>query len=86
MLLADIHNPYSIQIINGIEKYCRENNFIPIVFNTDNNEEQESKAFNILVEYQAEGVIINTINSTSVIGEYKLPIVLINKKNFWLFI
>ena len=80
ILLADINNPYSIQIINGIEKYCRENNFIPIVFNTDNNEEQESKAFDMLAEYQADGVIVNAPNSTRVIGDYNFPIVLINRK------
>ncbi|BBR91118.1 TPA: LacI family DNA-binding transcriptional regulator [Escherichia coli] len=80
LLLADINNPYSVRIINSVEKYCWENDFVPIVFNTDNSFEKESKALDILNRYQVEGVVINTVNSSKPFGEYRFPVVLIDRK------
>lgn len=80
LLLADINNPYSVRIINSVEKYCWENGFVPIVFNTDNSKEKELKAIDILNKYQAEGVIINAANSSRLFGEHRFPVVLIDRK------
>ncbi len=80
VLLADINNPYSVKIINSIERYCWETGFIPVVFNTDNSKEKENKALNILNKYHAEGVIINATNTTGQFGEQHFPVVLIDRK------
>lgn len=41
LIIADITNPYSVNVLSGIEAACREKGFTPLVCNTNNEVDQE---------------------------------------------
>lgn len=84
LIIADITNPYSIDILSGIEASCREKGFTPLVCNTNNQPEQEQHYLNLLHSYQVEGIIVNTVGmddkSLLRLQQSRLPMVLIDRK------
>lgn len=41
LIIADITNPYSVNVLSGIEAACRDKGFTPLVCNTNNEVDQE---------------------------------------------
>ena len=84
LIIADITNPYSVDILSGIEAACREKGFTPLVCNTNNQLEQEQHYLDLLDSYQVEGIIVNAVgmgdNSLHRLQQSRLPMVLIDRK------
>lgn len=81
LILADITNPYSIEIMRGVEYSCRKNGYTLLVFNTDNNTNMEEEILSILISYHVEGAIINTTKSDcSYFINYPFPLVFLDRK------
>lgn len=84
LIIADITNPYSVEILSGIEAACRENGFTPLVCNTHNQLNKEQHYLDLLQSYQVEGIIVNAVgmsdNSLKRLQQFQLPIVLIDRK------
>lgn len=84
LIIADITNPYSVDILSGIETACREKGFTPLVCNTNNQLEQEQHYLDLLQSYQVEGIIVNAVgmgdNSLQRLQQSRLPMILIDRK------
>jgi len=84
LIIADITNPYSVEVLSGIEACCREKGFTPLVCNTNNQLEQEQHYLDLLHSYQVEGIIVNAVgmgdNSLRRLQQSRLPMVLIDRK------
>nr|WP_202819693.1 LacI family DNA-binding transcriptional regulator [Thaumasiovibrio occultus] len=61
LLLADISNPYSIGVMQGIERMCKQAGYMLMVCNTDNQIEQQSRYLDLLRDYRVDGIIINML-------------------------
>lgn len=81
LIFADINNPYSIDVMQGIEAASRENGYTLLVFNTDNELEQEQKILQLMFSYQVEGVIIHALRThDDNFKQFSLPIVSIDRQ------
>lgn len=61
LLLADITNPYSIGVMQGIEQECKKAGYMLMVCNTDNEQKQQDNYLALLEAYRVDGIIINTM-------------------------
>ncbi|MBY5983754.1 LacI family DNA-binding transcriptional regulator [Halomonas sp. DP5Y7-2] len=59
MLVADIHNPYSVAIMHGVEKACRQAGLSLMLCNSDNDLDQERQQLALLSSYRIEGLVVN---------------------------
>ncbi len=84
LIIADITNPYSVNVMSGIEAACRERAspcwcVIPI---TSSN--QELHYLDLLRSYQVEGIVVNAVgmreDGLNRLQQSALPMVLIDRK------
>ncbi|VAS20079.1 2-ketogluconate utilization repressor PtxS [Klebsiella pneumoniae] len=61
LIIADITNPYSVNVMSGIEAACREKGFTLLVCNTNNELDQELHYLDLLRSYQVEGIVVNAV-------------------------
>ncbi|KPA89360.1 transcriptional regulator [Pseudomonas asplenii] len=61
MLVADILNPYSVAVMRGVEKACRQHGYTLLLCNTNRDDEQERHHLQMLQSYNIEGLIVNTL-------------------------
>lgn len=84
LIIADITNPYSIDVLSGIEAACREKGFTPLVCNTNNQVDQELHYLDLLRSYQVEGIVVNAVGmreeGLNRLQQSALPMVLIDRK------
>lgn len=84
LIIADISNPYSVNVLNGIEAACREKGFTPLICNANNEVVQEQHYIDLLLSYQVEGVVVNAIGmreeALNRLQQSSLPMVLIDRK------
>lgn len=84
LIIADITNPYSVDVLSGIEAACREQGFTPLVCNTNNEVDQEQHYLDLLRSYQVEGIVVNAVGmheeGLSRLQQSALPMVLIDRK------
>lgn len=84
LIIADITNPYSVNVLSGIEAACREKGFTPLVCNTNNELDQELHYLDLLRSYQVEGIVVNAVGmreeGLSRLQQSALPMVLIDRK------
>ncbi|PKH23643.1 LacI family transcriptional regulator [Enterobacterales bacterium CwR94] len=84
LIIADITNPYSVDILCGIEAACREQGFTLLVCNTNNEVEQERHYLELLSSYQVEGIVVNAVGmreeALNMLQQSLLPMVLIDRK------
>lgn len=52
LIIADITNPYSVNVLSGIEAACRDKGFTPLVCNTNNEVDQELHYLDLLRSYR----------------------------------
>ncbi|MBJ3814292.1 LacI family DNA-binding transcriptional regulator [Shimwellia pseudoproteus] len=84
LIIADITNPYSVDVLSGIEAACREQGFTPLVCNTNNEVNQEQHYLDLLRSYQVEGIVVNAVgmreDALNRLQQSALPMVLIDRK------
>ena len=84
LIIADITNPYSVDVLSGIEAACREKGFTPLVCNTNNEVDQELHYLDLLRSYQVEGIVVNAVGmreeGLNRLQQSALPMVLIDRK------
>ncbi|MEN3752870.1 LacI family DNA-binding transcriptional regulator [Mangrovibacter sp. SLW1] len=84
LIIADITNPYSVDILSGIEAACREKGFTLLMCNTNNELDQEQHFLDLLQSYQVEGIVVNAVGMNEEglerLQQSALPMVLIDRK------
>ncbi|MXP49784.1 LacI family DNA-binding transcriptional regulator [Pantoea sp. Eser] len=84
LIIADITNPYSVDVMSGIEAACREQGFTLLMCNTNNEVDLEQHYLQLLSSYQVEGIVVNAVGMREeVLSHLKqslLPMVLIDRK------
>lgn len=84
LIIADITNPYSVDVLSGIEAACRERGFTLLVCNTNNEVGLEQHYLSLLSSYQVEGIVVNAVGmrekALNQLQEAQLPMVLIDRK------
>ncbi len=84
LIIADITNPYSVEVLSGMEAACREQGFTLLVCNTNNEVDQESHYLQLLSSYQVEGIVVNAVGmreeALNRLQQSMLPMVLIDRK------
>ncbi|GHC38390.1 substrate-binding domain-containing protein [Aidingimonas halophila] len=83
MVMADIRNPFSIDVMHGAEQACREHGLSLVVCNTDNDPAQEREHLALLTSYRVEGLIINAAGhpsrELSALADRGTPLVLLDR-------
>ncbi|MFV0450462.1 MAG: LacI family DNA-binding transcriptional regulator [Vibrio sp.] len=74
LLLADITNPYSVELMQSIERKCRELGYMLMVCNTDNCKDQQDRYLTLLKAHRVDGIIINPLGMTADSFEALKPI------------
>lgn len=59
MLVADITNPYTVEVLRGVEAACHALGLMPLVCNAANELEMERRYVQLMTTYRVEGVIVN---------------------------
>lgn len=84
LIIADITNPYSVEVMRGIEAACRQAGFTLLVCNTNNEINQERHYLQLLNGYQVEGIVVNAVgmheDALGLLQQSSLPMVLIDRK------
>lgn len=84
LLIADITNPYSIEVMGGVETACRDNGFTLLMCNTNNEPHLEQHYLQLLASYQVEGIIVNAVNmqetAFNCLQHTNIPLTLIDRK------
>lgn len=81
LVFADLSIPYAIDIMQGVEAACREYGYTLLVFNANNESQQEKRILQLLSSYQVEGVIIQALRSHDHnFKNFSLPIVSIDRQ------
>lgn len=84
MVVADITNPFTVQIMRGIEQSCRLKGYTLVVCNTDLSLETEAEHLQVLRSYNVEGLIVHTQGQPSPVleslVEEGMPLVLIDRR------
>jgi LacI family kdg operon repressor len=84
LVVADVTNPYSVAVLQGAEKTCREAGYIVMLFNIGNEEGRERQAIQALSSYQVEGFLLHTLGRDSGAladaAQHGKPVVLIDRR------
>lgn len=84
LIIADITNPYSVDVLSGIEAACRARGFTLLMCNTNNEVDLEQHYLQLLSSYQVEGIVVNAVGMHEVVlnrlQQSMLPMVLIDRK------
>ncbi|WP_211473968.1 LacI family DNA-binding transcriptional regulator [Collimonas humicola] len=84
MVVADISNPYSVEVMRGVEAACQKQGFMLMVCNSDNQLELEKRYLDLLTNYRVEGLVINPIGlpeeDLASISNTGLPLVIIDRR------
>ncbi|XAW88070.1 LacI family DNA-binding transcriptional regulator [Vibrio sp. CDRSL-10 TSBA] len=83
LLLADVTNPYSIDVLQGIEHVCRREGYMLMVCNTDNRLDQQERYLEMLEDHRVDGIIVNTLGMESghlgMLSRIDCPFVLVDR-------
>ncbi|AXU97089.1 LacI family DNA-binding transcriptional regulator [Erwinia persicina] len=84
LIIADITNPYSVNVLSGIEAACRAHGFTLLMCNTNNEVDLEKHYLNLLNSYQVEGIVVNAVGmreeALNQLQQSLLPMTLIDRK------
>ncbi|MGA7780232.1 MAG: LacI family DNA-binding transcriptional regulator [Paraburkholderia sp.] len=83
MLVADLTNPYSVEVLQGVEAACQALGYMPLICHAANEVEMERRFLQLLTTYRVEGVIVNAIGvreeTLRPVGEGGIPAVLVDR-------
>ncbi|WP_129408029.1 LacI family DNA-binding transcriptional regulator [Marinitoga lauensis] len=81
VLFKDITNPFFVEVLKGIEKATKENNYSLILMDIEKDYELEKKALNIMAEKRVDGILISPVrkgnNKFNKIMNLNIPYVII---------
>src|SRR5579863_186022 len=84
MLVADLTNPYSVEVLQGVEAACHALGLMPLICHAANEVEMERRYLQLLTTYRVEGVIVNALGvkdeTLQPLGEGGIPAVLVDRK------
>ncbi len=84
LVVADIRNPFSVEVMHGVEQACRARGYSLLVCNTDNDPAQERAHLALLASYRVEGVIVNAAGRPSAelkrLADQGTPVVLLDRR------
>ena len=83
LLLADLANPYSVEVLQGVEAACHALGYMPLICHAANEVDMERRFLQLLTTYRVEGVIVNALGVRETmlkpIGGGGIPAVLIDR-------
>lgn len=83
LLLADLANPYSVEVLQGVEAACHALGYMPLICHAANEVEMERRYLQLLSTYRVEGVIVNALGVRDAtlrpLGSGGIPAVLIDR-------
>lgn len=84
LLMADLRNPYSVDVMQGVEASCRRLGLMPLLCNAANEAEIEARYLDLLRTYRVEGLIINPVGMDEValrtLTRAEIPMVLVDRR------
>ncbi len=84
LIIADISNPFSVEVLKGVEAESMKHGFMTVVCNANNSIELECEFIHLLKSYRVDGLIINSagINDDflTALKATTLPFVLLDRK------
>lgn len=84
LVVADVTNPYSVAVLQGVEKACRDAGYMVMLFNIGNDDIREREAIESLSHYQVEGFILHTLgHDTGALAQARRmgkPVVLVDRR------
>ena len=84
MVVADITNPYSVEVMRGVEAACQQHGFMLMLCNSSNELKLEQRYLELLTNYRVEGLVINPIalpeEDLEAISPSGVPLVLIDRR------
>lgn len=84
LVVADVTNPFSVAVLRGAEKACRDAGYMVMLFNLGNDDLREREAIQALSSYQVEGFILHTLgHDTAALREATQrgkPVVLVDRR------
>ncbi|HAT55741.1 MAG TPA: LacI family transcriptional regulator [Lactobacillus sp.] len=82
VIISNVLNPFFSTLVRGIEDTATKRGYSVIVCNTDENPEKEMQYINMLVDRQADGIILastgHKLDYHAIVGD--MPIVFIDRK------
>jgi LacI family transcriptional regulator, kdg operon repressor len=83
MLIADLTNPYSVEVLQGVEAACHALGYMPLICHAANEVEMERRYLQLLTTYRVEGVIVNALGvrdeTLLPVGDGGIPAVLVDR-------
>ncbi|RKP52516.1 LacI family DNA-binding transcriptional regulator [Trinickia fusca] len=83
LLVADLTNPYTVEVLRGVEAACHALGLMPLVCNAANELDMERRYLQLMTTYRVEGVIVNAlgVNEETLrpFGEGGTPAVLVDR-------
>jgi LacI family kdg operon repressor len=83
MLLADLTNPYTVEVLQGVEAACQALGLMPLICHAANEVEMERRYLQLLTTYRVEGVIVNALGvreeTLRPVGGGGIPAVLVDR-------
>jgi LacI family kdg operon repressor len=83
MLVADLTNPYSVEVLRGVEAACYALGYMPLICHAANEVEMERRYLQLLTTYRVEGVIVNALGvreeTLRPVGDGGIPAVLVDR-------
>lgn len=84
LVVADVTNPFSVAVLQGAEKACREAGYMVMLFNLGNEDAREREAVAALAKYQVEGLLLHTLGhepaALADAARHGKPVVLIDRR------
>ncbi|MBJ7220332.1 MULTISPECIES: LacI family DNA-binding transcriptional regulator [unclassified Brenneria] len=84
IIIADITNPYSVDVLRGVEDACQQHGFTLLMCNTNNEVDQEQHYLELFSSYCVEGIVVNAVgmreDAFAKLQHSLLPMVLIDRK------
>lgn len=84
IIIADITNPYSVDVLRGVEDACQQHGFTLLMCNTNNEVDQERHYLELFRSYSVEGIVVNAVgmreDAFARLQHSSLPMVLIDRK------
>ncbi|OAJ55571.1 LacI family DNA-binding transcriptional regulator [Paraburkholderia ginsengiterrae] len=83
MLVADLTNPYTVEVLQGVEAACHALGLMPLICHAANEVEMERRYLQLLTTYRVEGVIVNALGvreeTLRPVGGVGIPAVLVDR-------
>jgi LacI family kdg operon repressor len=83
MLVADLTNPYTVEVLQGVEAACHAYGYMPLICHAANEVDLERRYLQLLSTYRVEGVIVNALGvkeeTLETLTRGGVPVVLVDR-------